>query len=93
MKKIGKIQLNEISNADLAVFEMNRIFGGDGGSGTYDDPFQLPEVYVYGKYTGPCPACAAGYQWMVDANYHPFAITTGCAVLGIEHLFGCCGHR
>jgi natural product precursor len=92
MKKLSKICLKNLS-VSMKDLEMKSMVGGYGGSGTKDDPYQLPEVVVYGKYTGPCPACAAGYQWMLDANYHPFAITTGCIVLGIEHLAGCCGHR
>ncbi|MDR1682049.1 MAG: TIGR04149 family rSAM-modified RiPP [Candidatus Symbiothrix sp.] len=91
MKKIGKINLNEISNADLSVFEMNRIFGGEGGSGTYDDPFQLPEVYVYGKYN-PCATNVNGccqcpqYGWGPNAAGDPWIEFGYRAGVMINHL-------
>jgi natural product precursor len=90
MKKLGKLKLR---THEMRDYEMRNLFGGYGGSGTYDDPYQLPEVVVYGNYTGPCPACAAGYQWMQDANYHPLSVAWGCLIMDIEHLVGCCGHR
>ena len=65
MKKIGKIKLNEISNAYLSVLEMNRIFGGCGDCGCGDDdddvtygPFILDEVIITGKKPPcDCPTC------------------------------------
>jgi natural product precursor len=67
MKKLSKISLKTVS-ARLSDAEMRSVVGGDDypGSGTYDDPYQLPEVTV----TAPCPpdtrkdtACSGKKEW------------------------------
>ena len=53
MKKLGKLKLKNISI--LEDQKMKKISGGYWpGSGTYNDPYQLPEVVVTACYCAGC---------------------------------------
>jgi natural product precursor len=56
VKTLKKIHLKSVSNF-LSEREMKSVIGGEGygGSGTYDDPYQLPEVVIYGNYDSNTP--------------------------------------
>ena len=48
MKTLKKIHLKSVSEY-LSNREMRLVVGGYDGSGSYDDPFELPEVVIYGN--------------------------------------------
>lgn len=90
MKKLKRLKLNQFSQMDEV--EMNNLMGGYfSGSGTCNDPYQLPEVTVYAN--SGCPACMAGHSFMNDAGYHSASKSFGYILLGVQHLVGCCGHK
>jgi natural product precursor len=53
MKKLKKIHLKSVLSF-LSEGELKSVVGGYDGSGTYDDPYKLPEVVIYGCR---CEAC------------------------------------
>jgi hypothetical protein len=55
MKNLGKIHLRTIKNK-LPESELKFVVGGYDGSGTYGDPYQLPEVVIYAD---PCDALSS----------------------------------
>jgi len=87
MKTLKKICLNNISMS-LSDTEMKNVVGGyDGGSGTYDDPYQLPEVVV----GAPCitPKICACFGKLVG-DYCAFKWTNN----GVELISsGSCRYR
>ena len=57
MKVLKRITLKSVSEY-LSDKEMRNVVGGDyGGSGTYDDPYQLPEVVIKGDPCDSLPSC------------------------------------
>jgi len=67
MKKLSKLKLKDFQ--EINDSEMKSIVGGFSGSGTYDDPYLLPELTVYGCY---CAACAD-----FDKRNNPLGLSGG----------------
>ncbi|MDR2146706.1 MAG: hypothetical protein LBE91_09650 [Tannerella sp.] len=69
LQRFDEISINE---------QMMMKGGGDDpplpGSGTYDDPYQLPEVTVYGKYSPPKPEpCTCDFCEQFDKSNNPIS--------------------